>query len=98
MSNTGSCPGFVQGVQMPTRAYILVQARVGQARAVAVGIERSQAPGAHIIAADTVTGPYDVIVQLEADDFDRLADAVSDLVQNVAGVQRTITCVAVRLA
>ena len=47
---------------------------------------------------DTVTGPYDVIVQLEADDLDRLGNAITDAVQKVTGVQRTTTCLAVKLA
>ena len=48
-------------------------------------------------AVDTVTGPFDVIVQLEADDLDKLGNAITDGIQRAEGVQRTTTCLAVRL-
>jgi DNA-binding Lrp family transcriptional regulator len=50
-----------------------------------------------VLAVDTVTGPFDVIVQLEADDLDKLGNAITEGVQKVEGVQRTTTCLAVKL-
>ena len=44
-----------------------------------------------------VTGPFDVIVRLEADDLDKLGNAITDGIQHVEGVQRTTTCLAVKL-
>jgi DNA-binding Lrp family transcriptional regulator len=41
-----------------------------------------------------VTGPYDSIVVLEANDLDQLARFVTDKIQAINGVQRTLTCVA----
>ena len=52
---------------------------------------------ATITAVDTVTGPYDVIVQMEAEDLDRLGTAITEGLQRIEGVQRTTTCLAVRL-
>jgi DNA-binding Lrp family transcriptional regulator len=52
---------------------------------------------ARVLAVDTVTGPFDVIVQLEADDLDLLGKCITEDIQRVAGVQRTTTCLSVQL-
>lgn len=83
---------------MAVRGYVLIETDVGKAKAVGSAISDFSYPGARVMAVDTVTGPYDVIVQLEADDLDRLGNAITDAVQKVSGVQRTTTCLAVRLA
>ena len=83
---------------MAVRGYVLIETDVGKAKAVGIAINELDCPGASIVAVDTVTGPYDVIVQLEAEDLDRLGNAITDALQKVAGVQRTTTCLAVRLA
>lgn len=83
---------------MAVRGYVLIETDVGKAKAVGAAITDFSYPGARVVAVDTVTGPYDVIVQLEADDLDRLGNAITDAIQKVAGVQRTTTCLAVRLA
>ena len=83
---------------MAVRGYVLIETDVGKAKAVGAAISEFAYPGARVSAVDTVTGPYDVIVQLEADDLDRLGNAITDAIQKVSGVQRTTTCLAVRLA
>ena len=52
---------------------------------------------ATVSAVDTVTGPYDVIVQLDAEDLDQLGKCITEELQAVASVQRTTTCLAVSL-
>ena len=83
---------------MTVRGYILIEAEVGHAKSVGEAVTALTHGDARVASVDTVTGPYDVIVQLEADDLDRLGNAITDAVQKVAGVQRTTTCLAVRLA
>ncbi|MBN9493871.1 Lrp/AsnC ligand binding domain-containing protein [bacterium] len=83
---------------MAVRGYVLIETDVGKAKAVGAAISDFTYPGARVVVVDTVTGPYDVVVQLEADDLDRLGNAITDAVQKVPGVQRTTTCLAVRLA
>jgi DNA-binding Lrp family transcriptional regulator len=56
-----------------------------------------RADTARVVAVDTVTGPYDVIVQLEADDLDLLGKCITEEIQQVPGVQRTTTCLSVQL-
>ncbi len=82
---------------MAVRGYVLIETEVGKAKAVGAAISAVSSPHARVTAVDTVTGPYDVIVQLEATDLDTLGTAITDSIQVVAGVQRTTTCLAVRL-
>ncbi len=82
---------------MAFRAYVLIEAEVGHAKGVGEAVQGLQHPSARVTAVDTVTGPYDVIVQMEADDLDKLGSAITEGLQRIEGVQRTTTCLAVRL-
>jgi DNA-binding Lrp family transcriptional regulator len=95
-SDDADTPPEVKAVAV--RGYVLIETDVGKAKAVGAHIQEFNYPGAKILAVDTVTGPYDVIVQVEAEDLDALGNAITDAVQKVSGVQRTTTCLAVRLA
>jgi len=79
------------------RAYVLIEASVGNAQIVYEGVQRLQPSQARITSVDVVTGPFDVIALLEADDLDRLGQAITDSIQKVNGVQRTTTCLTLRL-
>jgi DNA-binding Lrp family transcriptional regulator len=83
---------------MAVRGYVLIETDVGRAKAVGTAIQSFSYPGSKVTVVDTVTGPYDVIVQLDADDLDTLGNAITEAIQKVSGVQRTTTCLAVRLA
>ena len=75
------------------QAYILIQTEVGKATHV---VEQIRAvPG--VLAADDVTGPYDVIVRAEAASVDDLGKMVVRQVQQVEGITRTLTCPVVNL-
>lgn len=78
---------------MSVRAYILIQCEVG--RAAAVSAEVRSIGG--VLAADDVTGPYDVIAVAEAETVDDLGRMVVSRVQLVEGITRTLTCPVVRL-
>lgn len=82
---------------MAVRGYILIEAEVGKAKSVGEAVQALQHPDARVTTVDTVTGPYDVVVQLEADDLDKLGNCITDGIQRVDGVQRTTTCLAVNL-
>jgi DNA-binding Lrp family transcriptional regulator len=82
---------------MAIRGYVLIETEVGSARAVGEQMQRTQHRDAKIVSVDTVTGPFDVIVQLEADDLDKLGTCITEGIQAVPGVKRTTTCLAVRL-
>ena len=88
---------FIKEVIVPIRGYVLVETEVGRTQAVGDAIRHIQSEHATVKAVDTVTGPYDVIVQLEADDLDKLGKSITADIQNLDGVQRTTTCLAVNL-
>jgi DNA-binding Lrp family transcriptional regulator len=73
-------------------AIVLVQAEVGQSSAVGSAISRLGG----VKSADVVTGPYDVIVRVEAESIDDLGRAVVGQIQAVPGVTRTLTCPVIR--
>lgn len=83
------------------RGFVLVETEVGRTKTVAEAIraitEGTPERRGSITAVDTVTGPYDVIVQVEAPDLDLLGKHITGEIATVPGVQRTTTCLAVNL-
>ena len=80
---------------MALRGYILIDTAVGSARSVTEAVQQLAHAGARLMAADTVTGPYDVIVHFEALDLDQLGRYISSGIQKIPGVKRTTTCLAI---
>jgi DNA-binding Lrp family transcriptional regulator len=78
---------------MGISAYVLIQTEVGKAASVADAV---RAIGG-VVAADDVTGPYDVIVRTEAESLDDLGKLVVSQIQAVEGITRTFTCPVVNL-
>jgi DNA-binding Lrp family transcriptional regulator len=78
---------------MPVHAYVLIQTEVGRAPTVA----RMIASLDGVVAAEGVTGPYDVIVQAEAASVDELGQMVVGRLQMIEGITRTVTCPVVNL-
>jgi len=70
------------------QAYILIQTEVGRASAVASDVAGIDG----VVSAETVTGPYDVVVRVEASDVEDLGRSVVTAVQKVPGLTRTLTC------
>ena len=74
-------------------AYVLIQTEVGKPAQVATQV--GQADGIGTVVA--VTGPYDVIARLTADDVDSLGKLVVSQIQAIDGITRTLTCPVVHL-
>jgi len=74
-------------------AYILVQTEVGKA----AQVTRDIVDITGVQQAEDVTGPYDVIVRVEARNLDELGKLVVARVQAVDGITRTLTCPVVHL-
>lgn len=85
--------GSLRGGCAVVAAYILIQTEVGKAAEVAAAAAEIDG----VIAADDVTGPYDVIVRAEAKNVDELGRMVVSRLQSVPGITRTLTCPVVRL-
>ena len=75
---------------MPTKAFILIEAKVGVVQQVVGSLKALNG----VASADVITGTYDVIVLVDAPDMSAMADLVTGRIQGVPGVLRTITCVA----
>lgn len=74
-------------------AYILIQTEVGKAEQVSRNVRSIDG----VREAENVTGPYDVVVKVEADDVDQLGRLVVSEIQMIQGITRTLTCPVVRL-
>jgi DNA-binding Lrp family transcriptional regulator len=74
-------------------AYVLIQTEVGKAASVAEVVAKIDG----VKTAEDVTGPYDVIVRVEADTMDDVAKTVVSRIQMVDGITRTLTCPVVHL-
>ena len=77
---------------MAVEAYVLIQTAVNAAH---VAGEIARLSG--VRAAEDVSGPYDVIVRVSADDMDSLGKLVVESIQAVEGITRTLTCPIVEL-
>jgi len=75
------------------RAFILIETEVGMADVVAKSVRQISG----VIAADDVTGPYDVIVQAEASTVHELGKLVVSRVQLIEGITKTLTCPVISL-
>ena len=75
------------------QAYILIQTEVGRAADVATQIGKISG----VMQAEGVTGPYDVVVRVSAEDVDELGKLVASQIQAVAGITRTLTCPVVHI-
>lgn len=74
-------------------AYLLIEAEIGKVRDVLNKLKKVKG----VECAQSVTGPYDVIAYLEAKDIDKLGVLVTDKIQKIKGVKKTITCLSVEL-
>ena len=75
----------------PVQAFILLEARPGQA----LGVSRQIARIPGVRASYAVTGPFDVIVHVEAANFKMIAELVVAKIQALTSVARTLTCIVV---
>jgi DNA-binding Lrp family transcriptional regulator len=78
---------------MAVKAYVLIQTEVGRSAHVSAQVARLEG----VVSTADVTGPYDVIVQIEADTIDDLGKMVVSRMQLTDGITRTLTCPIVNL-
>lgn len=75
---------------MATRAYVLMETAVGKTKDVVDALQKLES----IRSVDAVTGPYDVIVVMEAADLNAIGELVTSQIHTIQGVLRTVTCLA----
>lgn len=76
---------------MTVKAFILMEVEIGRTDDVLAAVRGMEG----IKEAYGVTGPYDVIAVTEVADLTALAELITKRVHSIAGVNKTITCLAV---
>lgn len=74
-------------------AYILIQTAVGKAVDVAGAIAAIEG----VDRVDAVTGPYDVVAQVQARSVDDLGKLLLSQIQQIPHITRTLTCPIIHL-
>lgn len=78
---------------MTVAAYILIQAEVGSSSDVAGAAKEVEG----VASVDAITGPYDVLVKVEAENMDELGKKIVSDIQKIPGITRTLTCPVVNI-
>jgi len=73
---------------MAVRAYILATTTAGKT----AGVLETLRAQPLVRSAVAVTGPYDVIISVEAEDLDAISRLVNDTTHRIDGIERTVTC------
>ncbi len=76
---------------MAAKAFVLIETVVGRAQEVVAVLKQLE----RVKSVDTVTGPYDIIVIIEAETLSDIGNIVTGKIHPVAGISRTVTCLAV---
>ena len=75
------------------RAYILIEATVGRSRDVAKALGGVKGVTNRFL----VTGPYDIIATVEAEDANTIGNVVASKIHNIPGIARTVTCLTITM-
>ena len=73
---------------MTKKAFVLINTVKGKAKEVSELIKQRNG----VVSAHAVTGPYDVIAILEAEDFTEMGDIVTSKIAHIPGVDRWTVC------
>ncbi|MEM2282807.1 MAG: Lrp/AsnC ligand binding domain-containing protein [Candidatus Hadarchaeales archaeon] len=75
------------------QAYVLITVAIGKVKKVADDLKKLPA----VKSVHVVTGPYDIVAFVEADDLPTLTGAVVKGIHKVKGVVDTNTCIVVEV-
>ena len=76
---------------MAAKAFVLIETTVGRTSEVATALRQLKG----VKSVDAVTGPYDVIAVIEAENLNDIGDIVTGKIHPIAGISRTVTCLAI---
>jgi len=79
---------------MAAKAFVLIETAVGKTKDVVAMLEKLEG----VKSVDTVTGPYDVIAILEAENLNDIGELVTEKIHPISGISRTVTCLAIMSA
>ena len=78
---------------MTARAFVLIETEVGKPKEVVAKIRQLKG----VKSVDLVSGPYDAIAIVEAEDLNAIGNLITGKLHRVAGISRTVTCLAIRM-
>jgi DNA-binding Lrp family transcriptional regulator len=76
---------------MTAKAFVLIETVVGRNKEVVTALEQLDG----VKSVNTVTGPYDVITIIERETLNDIGDLVTAKIHPIAGISRTVTCLAI---
>jgi DNA-binding Lrp family transcriptional regulator len=76
---------------MAAKAYVLLRTAPGLTKAIYSSLRASPA----VASVEMITGPYDLIVALEAETTNEVLTTVMKAIRPAAGVRDTVTCLVV---
>ncbi len=76
---------------MSAKAFVLIETAVGKTKEVVTTLKKMKG----LTSVDTVTGPYDVIAVIEAENLNEIGDIITGKIHAIEGISRTVTCLAV---
>ena len=79
---------------MAAKAFVLIETTVGRTREVATALAKLEG----VKSVDPVTGPYDIITLIEAEGLNDIGNLVTGKIHPIAGISRTVTCLAMPTA
>jgi len=74
------------------KAFVLIETTVGKTKDVVAVLSNLEG----IKSVDTVTGPYDIIAVVEGKNLNDIGDLITGKIHPVAGINRTVTCLAIK--
>jgi len=77
---------------MAAKAFVLIETAVGRNKEVVAALRQQRG----VKSVDTVTGPYDIIAIIEAGSLNDIGEIVTGKIHPIAGISRTVTCLAIR--
>ncbi|MFC2001422.1 Lrp/AsnC family transcriptional regulator [Chloroflexota bacterium] len=76
---------------MSAKAFVLIETVVGRSKEVVAALRELKG----VVSVDAVTGPYDVIIVIQGETLDDIGDVVTEKIHPIAGISRTVTCLAI---
>lgn len=79
---------------MAAKAFILIETAVGKSKEVVALLGKLEG----VNSVDTVTGPYDIIAVVEGESLNEIGDLITGKIHPIPGINRTVTCLAIKSA
>jgi DNA-binding Lrp family transcriptional regulator len=78
---------------MPLKAYIFINLSTRQVKESLFKIKATKGVG----IAEAVTGPYDIVATIEAENIDEIGKLVTEEILSIEGIERTLTSIVLQL-